>query len=299
MINPEVSIIVPCYNQAQYLDESLQSIFDQTYSHWECIIVNDGSPDNTAEVARKWIAKDSRFIYVYKENGGVSSARNLGIKNGKGEFILTLDADDRYEVTFLEKAISVLLKNRNVGIVSSWGTYFIGDKQFNVYKLTAKSVTDFLFHNAAIGTSLFRKTCWDQVDELNFYISENGHDAWNSFAPSQDNKLGKEIQVTVSTLDFELSNFNKSLIKLVKMDVEGWEKFVLLGGKDFFINYNPIVMVEFTEENTFNAGYPVHEIYDIMQNLGYSWYRIIDGKLDKEVKKMYYPYDNLIAIKEN
>ena len=139
----------------------------------------------------------------------------------------------------------------------------------------------------------------DKSDELTFYMSKNGHDAWNSFAPSLDNKLEKEIKVPESTLDFELENIDKSKITLVKIDVEGWEKFVLYGGKDFFVNYNPIVMVEFTEENTFNAGYAVHDIYDIMQDFGYVWHKIYDGKLVLESKKMHYPYDNLIAIKNN
>jgi hypothetical protein len=85
----------------------------------------------------------------------------------------------------------------------------------------------------------------------------------------------------------------------VKIDVEGWEKFVLYGGKDFLVNYNPIVMVEFTEENTFNAGYPVYDIYDIMQDFGYVWYGINNGELVKKEKKLHYPYDNLIAIKDN
>ncbi len=135
--------------------------------------------------------------------------------------------------------------------------------------------------------------------ELTFYVSNNGYDAWNSFAPSQDNKLESSIQVPVSTLDAELKDIDKSKIKLVKIDVEGWEKFVLFGGEDFFVNYNPVVMLEFTEENTFNAGYAVYEIYDIMQDFGYIWYRINKGKLVKEEKKIHYPYDNLIAIKDN
>jgi FkbM family methyltransferase len=134
--------------------------------------------------------------------------------------------------------------------------------------------------------------------ELIFYVSNNGHDAWNSFAPSQDNKLESSIQVPVSTVDIELENVDKSRIKIVKIDVEGWEKFVLHGGKNFFVNYNPIVMVEFTEENTFNAGYPVYDIYNIMEDFGYVWYIIHKGKLVKEKKRLHYPYDNLIAIKE-
>lgn len=139
----------------------------------------------------------------------------------------------------------------------------------------------------------------DKSSELTFYLSDNGHDAWNSFAPSQDNKLESSIEVLVSTLDLELKNIEKVKIKLIKIDVEGWEKFVLNGGKDFFQKYSPIVMVEFTEENTFNAGYPVHEIYDIMQDFGYVWHTIKNGKLVLETKKLYYPYNNLIAIKNN
>ncbi|MFV8372625.1 glycosyltransferase family 2 protein [Flavobacterium sp. LB2P74] len=176
----KVSIIVPCYNQAQYLDEALQSLFDQTHTNWECTIVNDGSTDNSEEVARKWETKDSRFAYVYKENGGVSSARNLGIIEAKGEFILTLDADDKYEATFLEKAVAILINNPEIGIVSSWGRYFTNDKKLQVYRPIGKTTLDFLFHNAAIGTSLFRKQCWAQVggyDEK----PENGYEDWEFY----------------------------------------------------------------------------------------------------------------------
>jgi len=66
-MNPFVSIIVPCYNQAQYLSEALQSVLEQTYENWECIIVNDGSPDDTQEVAKIWLEKDVHFRYIYKE----------------------------------------------------------------------------------------------------------------------------------------------------------------------------------------------------------------------------------------
>lgn len=89
-----ISVIVPCYNQAQYLDECLQSVLDQTYQDWECIIVNDGSQDNTEEVAKRWVKKDARFSYLYQNNKGVSSARNTGMKYAKGEWLQLLDGDD-------------------------------------------------------------------------------------------------------------------------------------------------------------------------------------------------------------
>ena len=90
-----VSIIVPCYNYAALFREALDSVLAQTYDDWECIIVNDGSTDDTEEIALQYCQKDERFIYFYKENGGHSSARNYGIKKSKGEYILPLDPDDK------------------------------------------------------------------------------------------------------------------------------------------------------------------------------------------------------------
>ncbi|WP_294211736.1 glycosyltransferase family 2 protein [uncultured Chryseobacterium sp.] len=99
-----ISVIVPCYNQAQYLDECLQSVLDQTYQNWECIIVNDGSPDHTEDVAKKWAEKDLRFKYLYKENGGLSSARNAGLALSSGEWIQFLDCDDKIATDKFEYA---------------------------------------------------------------------------------------------------------------------------------------------------------------------------------------------------
>lgn len=92
--NALVSVIIPCYKQAQYLPDALNSVLSQTYTNWECIIVNDGSPDNTEEVVREWVVKDKRFIYLKKENGGLSSARNAGLKVAKGNYLQFLDSDD-------------------------------------------------------------------------------------------------------------------------------------------------------------------------------------------------------------
>jgi glycosyltransferase involved in cell wall biosynthesis len=116
MNNPLVSIIVPCYNQAQYLNDALQSVLDQTYPHWECIIINDGSLDNTNEVAEKWVANDNRFIYLYKKNGGLSSARNLGIENAKGSYIQFLDSDDFLLNAKLELSLQQIDLKKNKGV---------------------------------------------------------------------------------------------------------------------------------------------------------------------------------------
>lgn len=190
----------------------------------------------------------------------------------------------------------------NIGLFSLIASKIVGDEgtvlSFEPTPLTFSRLNENVKLNNLKNINTKNIGLSDKEGDLNFYVSNNGHDAWNSFAPSQDNKLERSIQVSVSTLDVELKDIDKSKIKLVKIDVEGWEKFVLYGGEEFFIKYRPIVMVEFTEENTFNAGYPVYDIYDVMQDFGYEWYRISEGELIKEEKKLHYPYDNLIALKK-
>ena len=115
MNKPLISIIIPCYNQGKYLSDTLLSVFQQTYKNWECIIVNDGSTDNSEEIALEWCAKDKRFYYVKKENGGLSSARNMGLKIVKGEYIQFLDSDDLLDEKKFENKIQLF--NNKVDIV--------------------------------------------------------------------------------------------------------------------------------------------------------------------------------------
>lgn len=138
----------------------------------------------------------------------------------------------------------------------------------------------------------------DQAGSMDFYISENGHDAWNSLAPSKDSKLQKVINVPVSTLDEELNSVDKSKVRLIKIDVEGWEKFTLMGGENFLKEYEPILLIEFTDQNTFNAGYMVQDIYMLLEKWGYAWYKISNGELVPDPLRIKYPYNNLVAKKK-
>jgi glycosyltransferase involved in cell wall biosynthesis len=90
----KVSIIIPCYNQGVFLNETCQSILNQTHKDWEALIINDGSTDDTQNIALKICHTDSRFKYHKKVNGGLSSARNLGLEKSEGEYIQFLDSDD-------------------------------------------------------------------------------------------------------------------------------------------------------------------------------------------------------------
>ncbi|MCZ2085199.1 MAG: glycosyltransferase family 2 protein [Flavobacteriales bacterium] len=101
----KVTIIIPCYNQAEFLEYCLYSVAHQTFTHWECLLINDGSTDNTEEICQKWVMRDSRFSYFKQENQGVTKTRDFGLDIAKGEWIQFLDADDILAVNKLEKSL--------------------------------------------------------------------------------------------------------------------------------------------------------------------------------------------------
>ncbi|MCS5489024.1 glycosyltransferase family 2 protein [Algoriphagus limi] len=92
--NIQFSIIIPCYNHSKYLNDCFESILCQGFQNWEAILVNDGSKDDTEEIAKKLIKQESRIKYFYQENRGLSAARNTGMAVARGEYLLFLDADD-------------------------------------------------------------------------------------------------------------------------------------------------------------------------------------------------------------
>ncbi|MGY0392984.1 glycosyltransferase family 2 protein [Bizionia sp. KMM 8389] len=104
---PLVSFILPCYNVADYLEKSLQAVQNQTLADWECILVDDGSTDETARIIKPWTDEDPRFKYVYQKNKGLSGARNTGIEKASGAYIYFYDPDDLIAETTLENLVGL------------------------------------------------------------------------------------------------------------------------------------------------------------------------------------------------
>jgi glycosyltransferase involved in cell wall biosynthesis len=161
MKNSLISIIVPCYNQAQYLDEALQSIIEQSYENWECIIVNDGSPDNTEAIALKWCEQDSRFRYAFQENSGLSSARNLGVSDAKGEYILPLDADDKIASSYVELAIESFQEDASLEVVYCKAEEF--GERVGLWQLQPFSLIDLAQYNMIFCSAMYKKLDWELV----------------------------------------------------------------------------------------------------------------------------------------
>ncbi|MGE8434639.1 glycosyltransferase family 2 protein [Chryseobacterium joostei] len=116
----KISVIVPCYNQAIFLDDCINSLINQTYSNWECILVNDGSTDNTEDIALSWQKKDNRIKYIKKINGGLSSARNAGIQNITGDFVQFLDCDDYLYNEKFEKSVKEINNQTNAIVITDF-----------------------------------------------------------------------------------------------------------------------------------------------------------------------------------
>ena len=157
-MNPLISVIVPCYNQAQYMDESLQSVLDHSYQNWECIIVNDGSHDNTEVVGLKWQGKDERFVYVHKKNGGLCSARNYGIELAKGKYILPLDCDDKITKEYIKLGLQIIERDENIGGVYSKAKLFGAVNR--VWIIPNFDKKQLLCENMIYCSSIFRKKDW-------------------------------------------------------------------------------------------------------------------------------------------
>lgn len=170
-----ISIIVPCYNQAQYLPDCLQSVVEQTYSHWECIIVNDGSLDNTEAVALEWAAKDNRIKYLKKENGGLCSARNAGISSAEGKWILPLDADDKIGKDYLKFAHDIMISKSEVGLIYANANYF-GDRE-EVWALPEYNLKTLLRANMIYCSAFYKKEDWIRIGGYDTNM-KNGWEDW-------------------------------------------------------------------------------------------------------------------------
>jgi glycosyltransferase involved in cell wall biosynthesis len=186
--NPKVSVVIPCYNDENYILEAVQSVLDQTFQDFEIIIVDDGSNEATKKVLAN--IRSEKIRLITQKNQGLSAARNNGIKVAKALYILVLDGDDTVDAFFLEKAVAILEENQAIGAVSSYCNLFIKNHQV-VHKHLPKGggIADFLFDNNSVSFALFRKKCWEEIggydeqmkhgfEDWEFWISMTKRD-WN------------------------------------------------------------------------------------------------------------------------
>jgi glycosyltransferase involved in cell wall biosynthesis len=157
-----VSVVVPCYNQGSFLSEALQSVLAQTYTNWECIIVNDGSTDDTPEIINDWAARDSRFKPVNLKNGGVSNARNKGIAIARGYYILPLDGDDKISNNYIEKLVQAMRADQDLKVV--YGSIIKFGVVNEKWELPDYSFKKIVTSNMIHCSGLYRKSDFDSLE---------------------------------------------------------------------------------------------------------------------------------------
>lgn len=192
---PIVSIIVPCYNQSRYIKETLESVRNQTFSDFECIIVNDGSTDNSLDEICKYCDKDCRFLYYDKLNEGVSIARNYGIAHSRGIYILPLDADDIIAPDYLQCCLDVMTEVPSTKLVYT-NTCFLGRKH-GKQNLPNFSYDLLLCRNVITCTALYKRADFEKTNGYNPNMSEGleDWDFWLSFLRPDDvvTKIDKDL----------------------------------------------------------------------------------------------------------
>lgn len=156
-----ISIVIPCYNDAQYIEQAINSALNQTYINKEVIVVDDGSNAETKAVLKKIEPKITKLIT--QENKGQSTARNVGIREAKGNYILVLDSDDFFEPTFCEKAIEIFIKQKATKLVTCFATLLLADGSIVIHEPKGGTISNFMYSNDALGTSLFKKEDWECI----------------------------------------------------------------------------------------------------------------------------------------
>ena len=133
MDKPTVSIFIPCYNSAQFLEKTINSIINQTFSDWELVLVDDGSTDKTKKMIRDWTKKDKRIKGVFHDkNYGVAKALNTGLKNTRGKYVLFMGSDDLLEPKALEVCIEILEKENANAVTFDVELIDENDKSLNI-----------------------------------------------------------------------------------------------------------------------------------------------------------------------
>lgn len=189
-MTPLVSIIVPCYNQEDFINDALQSVYDQTYTNWECIVMDDGSTDRSEEIIQKWISKDTRFRYYYKDNGGICETRNYAIQCAAGEFILPLDGDDKLHEKYVSKVMNIFSNSPETKLV------YCDPIKFGIVDEIVESRTysflQLLTDNTIPCTGVFRKSDFEKTEgyRLNMIYGLEDWDFWVSLL-NEDDKVVK------------------------------------------------------------------------------------------------------------
>ena len=159
--SPHISIVIPCYNHQDYIAAAIESVTKSTYKHTEIIVVNDGSTDNSKQAILNLQAQYPTLKFIDQPNAGPSAARNNGIKEAKGKYILPLDADDLISPDYIEKAVSVLEDSPEVKLVYCEAEFF--EERSGKWELPDFKIEKLAKDNMIFCSAVYRKADWERI----------------------------------------------------------------------------------------------------------------------------------------
>lgn len=199
---PRVSVVIPLYNSARWIEGSVNSVLAQTFSDFELIVVDDGGTDDGAEIAVR--SGDPRIRVVRQENRGLAGARNTGVRNARGAFVAFLDADDLWRPEKLARHMELLESDPEAGVTFSWSELIDvdGAPLGMIQKPRTNSITQALiFCRNPIGNGSAPVLRRAVLDRIEFRHPEHGHTCWfdETFRQSEDIECWTRIALTVAT----------------------------------------------------------------------------------------------------
>jgi glycosyltransferase involved in cell wall biosynthesis len=295
-----VSIIIPCYNYAYFLEDAVGSVIAQVFTNWECLIIDDGSTDNTKEVASKLVQKDYRIKYFYQENMGLAATRNRGFALSKGDYIQFLDADDMIHPCKLEEQVNILDNDTSIGVsYTNYQKFEISlsnlTGRYSFLRLGDNPLEDLLYkwerglsipiHSALFRRSVFKESKRPFVDDL------KAKEDWVMWIKLASDKvkfsfLDKDYcfyrtHTTNQTLEFNYMfiYFIRAVLNIIKIiPSEYHEKFInsaINHAELFYLNFISVATLfydqgkGFLSENTLSQTIRIHSefTFSIKYNL--------------------------------
>lgn len=229
-----ISVIVPSYNQGPYLDECLNSVLNQSFQYWECIVINDGSTDNTESVALKWTKTDSRFKYIKQENKGVCAARNIAVQQSIGKYLLCLDGDDKISENFLSELLKSMQKDEQIKVAAG-RTLFFGERKGELLMDDPFDMENLLAINQITVTSLIKREDFDRVGGFSINMKK-GLEDWDFWIKMLKDG-GKVTQNKNAIFYYRLRKSSRNNSFNSENDLSALRRLIWENNKDAFARY--------------------------------------------------------------
>lgn len=273
-----ITVIIPCYNDGQYIMEALQSIYNQTLLPEKIIIVDDGSDASTKKILTA--INHPLVQIIFQENKGVSAARNRAIAMAQTDYIVNLDADDYYEPTFFEKAVTVLHKDQQVVAVSSFHCIFKQTKTIEIIKPLGGKLKDFIVINNCSANTFFRKSYWQKVGGFDEKM-QKGYEDWEFWIAIL--KLGGTIHVIKEVLShYRIKKVSRDQNALKKHDFE-LRNYIFLKHKEVYHEHLDFYIGELLRQNSLLRN----SVHKAKNSVDYTIGKFIIKPL-RTIKKIFY-----------